>query len=111
MGKKKQSLQKKSDDVQWNIYKNEIGLDFKLLDRDLKLSSIGSNLIFKKRIGEKKYISKNSKKALRIQFGVQVSYLTASNDAIISELTNVLHGYGVPAELIANNPMSIRGLV
>jgi hypothetical protein len=59
----------KKEDIQWNVHRKEIGLDFKFLDRNLNLNSIGSNLIFKKHFGEKRFISLNEKKAFRIQFG------------------------------------------
>lgn len=49
-GQNEGNPEKKSKDIQWNIYKKEIGLDIQQLDRSLRLSSIGSNLIFKKHL-------------------------------------------------------------
>jgi hypothetical protein len=52
--------------IKYNQHKYEIGIDVKSV---FSLQGIGSGLIFKKRIGEKKYISVYEKKALRLQFG------------------------------------------
>jgi hypothetical protein len=72
----------KVDDIQWNKHKFEVGLDFQFFDRNLRLNSIGSNLIFKKHIGEKKFISKNEKKALRLQIGGFVDYPIGKQDSL-----------------------------
>ena len=37
-------------EIKWNQFKNEIALDCKFLNKDLNLNSIGSNLIYKKRV-------------------------------------------------------------
>lgn len=82
IGQKEEEKLPKSNDTQWNIYKNEIGLDIQLLDRNLRLATIGTNLIFKKHIGEKKFISKDEKKALRIQFGGYADYPVGKQDSL-----------------------------
>lgn len=55
------------------------------------MNTIGSNLIFKKHFGEKKFISNNEKKALRIQFGGFADYPVGKQDSLgsFSGLTNV----------------------
>jgi len=73
---------KKVDDIQWNKHRHEVGLDFQFLDRDLRLRFIGSNLIYKKHIGEKKFISRNEKKALRLQIGGFVDYPIGKQDSL-----------------------------
>lgn len=52
--------------IRFNQHKYEIGIDVKSIFTSI---GIGTGLIFKKRIGEKKYISVYEKKALRLQFG------------------------------------------
>ena len=93
----------KSDDIQWNIHKKEIGLDFQYLDRNIRLNSVGSNLIFKKHIGEKKFISKNEKKALRIQFGGFADYPVGQQDSLdnFAGLANVNFNEGKSLNLRA----------
>jgi hypothetical protein len=81
-GQAEEDFEEKLKDVQWNIHKKEIGLDFKFLDKNLSLRSIGSNLIFKKHFGEKKFISRNEKKALRIQFGGSADYPIGQQDSL-----------------------------
>lgn len=50
---------------QYNIHKNEVGIDF----QNLFSGVLGASVIYKKRIGEKKFISLDEKKALRISLG------------------------------------------
>ncbi|HRI58088.1 MAG TPA: hypothetical protein PK228_00105 [Saprospiraceae bacterium] len=52
--------------IRYNQHKYEIGIDVKSI---FSLQGIGTGLIFKKRIGEKKYISVYEKKALRLLLG------------------------------------------
>jgi len=68
-------------EIRWNEYKNEIALDCKFLNKDLNLNSIGSNLIYKKRFGEKKFIAVNEKKAWRFQIGGFADYPVSSKDS------------------------------
>ena len=68
------------DEIRWNQYKNEIALDCKFLNKDLNLNSIGSNLIYKKRFGEKKFIAVNEKKSWRFQIGGFADYPVISKD-------------------------------
>jgi hypothetical protein len=67
-------------EIRWNQYKNEIALDCKFLNKDLNLNSIGSNLIYKKRFGEKKFISVTDKKSWRFQIGGYANYPISSKD-------------------------------
>ena len=69
-----ESTTAKASDTQWNMYSREFALDFSNLNRDLSLGSIGSNLIFKKRIGVKKSPSLDSQKAFRLQLGGYAAY-------------------------------------
>lgn len=61
----------KEKTVIYNQFKNEIGIDFQgLFNRSyLGNSVIGTNFIYKRRIGEKKFVSVNEKKVLRFQIG------------------------------------------
>lgn len=67
-------------ETKWNQYKNEIALDCKFLNKDLNLNSIGTNLIYKKRFGEKKFISVTDKKSWRFQIGGFADYPVISKD-------------------------------
>jgi hypothetical protein len=67
-------------EIKWNQYKNEIALDCKFLNKDLNLNSIGTNLMYKKRFGEKKFISVTDKKSWRFQIGGFADYPIASKD-------------------------------
>ncbi len=67
-------------EIRWNQYKNEIALDCKFLNKDLNLNSIGSNLMYKKRFGEKKFISVTDKKSWRFQIGGYADYPISSKD-------------------------------
>ena len=68
------------NEIKWNQYKNEIALDCKFLNKDLNLTSIGTNLIYKKRFGEKKFISVTDKKSWRFQIGGYADYPLSSKD-------------------------------
>ena len=76
-------------DTQWNMYGREVALDVHLLNRELQLSSIGTNFIFKKRLGEKKLSSLNDTKALRIQFAGYASYPLERDFDTLASLSNV----------------------
>lgn len=67
-------------EIKWNQFKNEIALDCKFLNKDLNLNSIGSNLIYKKRFGEKEFISVTDKKSWRFQIGGYADYPISSKD-------------------------------
>jgi hypothetical protein len=67
-------------EIKWNQYKNEIALDCKFLNKDLNLNSIGTNLMYKKRFGEKKFISVTDKKSWRFQIGGYADYPLSSKD-------------------------------
>lgn len=54
------------NEVKYNQHEYEIGIDVKSI---FSLQGIGSGLIFKKRIGEKKYINVYEKRALRLSLG------------------------------------------
>lgn len=56
--------EEKKEEIQYNSKKTEIGIDFQSIFRDIPL---GLSLVVKRRIGEKKFISKNEKKALRLK--------------------------------------------
>lgn len=88
-GDKPKDEQKK--ETRWNVYKNEIALDFKFLNRDLNLQSIGSNFIYKKRFGEKKFISLNEKKSWRFQIGGYANYPVSTQDTINATRTSYEH--------------------
>lgn len=75
-------------EIRWNEYKNEIALDCKFLNKDLNLNSIGSNLIYKKRFGEKKFIAVNEKKAWRFQIGGFADYPISSKDSFYITLSS-----------------------
>lgn len=62
--------------VKYNQHKYEIGIDVKSL---FSLQGIGTGFIFKKRIGEKKYISVYEKRALRLLLGGQYAIPTNAN--------------------------------
>lgn len=74
----------------WNYYGEEIALDVKFLNRDLNLNSIGSNLIFKKRFGEKRFISLNDKKSYRFQIGGYSDISVSEEDSLSNGSTSIV---------------------
>ncbi|HMR42346.1 MAG TPA: hypothetical protein PKC40_00865 [Saprospiraceae bacterium] len=62
----------------YNQFKNEIGIDFQNL---FSFNTLGSSLVFKKRIGEKRFISLNEKRVLRFQTGFFVDNSLAIDTA------------------------------
>lgn len=79
-----------------NQYKNEVVLDFQNAFRNLVNGFSGNNnyskeiatsLIFRRRIGEKKFISVNEKKALRFQLGGAFSVPISTEEIYDSTLT------------------------
>jgi hypothetical protein len=73
-------IENQKSEIRWNEFKNEIALDCKFLNKNLNLNSIGSNLIYKKRFGEKKFIAVNEKKSWRFQIGGFADYPVISKD-------------------------------
>jgi hypothetical protein len=57
------SQKEKDKPIIFNKHKYEVGIDFQYAFS--RYGDIGTSLVFKKRIGEKKYISINEKRALR----------------------------------------------
>jgi hypothetical protein len=79
-----------------NQYKNEVALDFQNAFRNLingfsnnnsDSEAIATSLIFRRRIGEKKFISVNEKKALRFQLGGAFSVPISTEEIYDSTLT------------------------
>ena len=88
----------------WNFYEKEIALDVKYLSRELNLNSIGSNLIYKKRFGEKRFISLNDKKSYRFQIG-------GYSDISVNEIDSVTYGNtSIFTKDIHDNSANIKGL-
>lgn len=59
------SAQKINKEKQFNIYKHEIGIDFQNIFR----GSLGTSIIYRRRMGEKKFVSLNDKRSLRVRLG------------------------------------------
>lgn len=83
-----------------NQYKNEIALDFQNAFRNLvngfsngnnNSEAIATSLIFRRRIGEKKFISVNEKKALRFQLGGTFTIPISSEEIYDSTLTGAFN--------------------
>jgi hypothetical protein len=79
-----------------NQYKNEIALDFQNAFRNLvnglsnnnsDSEAIATSLIYRRRIGERKFISVNEKKALRFQLGGAFSVPISTEEIYDSTLT------------------------
>lgn len=74
--------------VIYNQHKNEIAIDFQNLLHKIGNNVVafaGTNLIYKKRFGEKRFVSVNEKKALRFQLGGYVD-TPISSDTISNQL-------------------------
>ncbi|MBK9016308.1 MAG: hypothetical protein IPM82_20810 [Saprospiraceae bacterium] len=87
-----------------NQYKNEIALDFQnafrnlvngFSDDDYNSEAIATSLIFRRRIGEKKFISVNEKKALRLQLGGTFSIPISSEEIYDSTLTGTSNLFNI----------------
>lgn len=71
----------------YNQHKNEIAIDFQSLLHKVGSDAIlvsGTNLIYKRRFGEKRFVSVNEKKALRFQLGGNVD-VPISTDTVLNQ--------------------------
>ncbi len=69
-------------EVQWNKLKREFALDIRNLNFSGNIGDVGTNLIFKKYFGEKKYIAINERKAMRFQISGSAEYPISKSDTI-----------------------------
>ena len=84
-------------EVQFNEKKNEVGIDF----QNIFSGILGTSIIYKTRIGEKKFISKDEKKALRFRLELRGGIELSSQlpDSITTSLFNRYRSEGFRAAI------------